>query len=118
MEKFYFTFGESGIQPYEDGWAEVEAPDLSIAIRAFANVHPSANNSITCEGYFTEDGFNRYEREKQLEKGGHGCRERIRATREVDAIGYLADDPIMITEKLTYQWETIEDPVHADGPEE
>ena len=110
MSKYFFTFSEQEGQPYHDGWTEVEAPDLSVAIRAFACFHPNKESWISCESYYTEDDFESYEKKKRLAKGGHGCHERIRATREVDVIGYLKDDPVTVTETLFYSWEAVDDP--------
>ena len=111
MSKYFFTFSEQEGQPYHDGWTEVEAPDLSIAIRAFACFHPNEESWISCESYYTEDDFESYEKKKRLAKGGHGCHERIMATKRVENLSGLTLIPKeMILETLCYSRVIIDDP--------
>ena len=69
MGKYYFTFGSDRYYPYHNGWVEVEAPDMSDAIKTFDEKYPNPRNNglINCAGIYSEYSFNK----TKMSKGGN-----------------------------------------------
>ena len=58
MAKFYFTYGTDKKFPFQGGWTEVEADNLSAAIKAFNIFHPERENGcVNCSFWYTEEQF-------------------------------------------------------------
>lgn len=60
MPKFYFTYGQSPLYPYQGGWTEVEAPDRPSARTIFKMFHPnlpSSEGMLNYAGLYTEEEF-------------------------------------------------------------
>lgn len=57
--KFYFTYGYDH-RPYNGGWTEVIAPDISTAVALFKAIHPPKDGDLLpCAGVYTEEQFQR-----------------------------------------------------------
>lgn len=60
MNKFYFTFGSDECFPYQYGWVEVMADDLSQAVDKFNNrFGVRIEGVINCAFFYTEQEFKR-----------------------------------------------------------
>lgn len=59
MERFYFTFGSGEQFPFQGGWIEVWAQDISTAALAFKKIYPNEENDsiLNCADYYTEKQF-------------------------------------------------------------
>jgi hypothetical protein len=80
MPKFYFTYGPDKHFPYQDGWTEVDAPDITTAHNLFRAIHPSKEQtSMNCAFIYTEDEWSRI---SMSIKGNFGkfCHEKISYT--------------------------------------
>ena len=73
LEKFYFTYGSDGGQPYCGGWSEVLAPNRSLACTAFRMVHPdNFPGFLNCASVYSAKEF---EKTKMFgSEGNFGCR--------------------------------------------
>lgn len=55
---WYFTYGQSGTQPFYGGWTEVTADTRAKAIELFREVHEDTSSGyINCAGIYSEKEF-------------------------------------------------------------
>lgn len=86
MATFYFTYSNSGSQPFRGGWTEVAAPDQETARRMFRAVHPDVQlGLLNCANVYDADYF---ACTKMPAQGNYGrwCWERL-SVEEVSADG-------------------------------
>lgn len=74
-EKFYFTFGNSEIQPYKNGWVIVEAPNEEIARGIFALIYPNKKDRSTlrCAFVYSEQEWKETSMYAYNDNLGAGC---------------------------------------------
>lgn len=78
MPKFYFTYASDDEKmPFKGGWTEIEAPDIRIAAKIFAALHPNEDDSevLNCADYYTEEAFRRTRMSREGNFGAF-CHER------------------------------------------
>lgn len=84
MSKFCFTYGTNPAFPFQGGWTEIEAPDMSAAQNIFRAFHPDYREGIlNCAFYYTEKAFKETEMYQSEDNLGAGCHEYIALVREV-----------------------------------
>lgn len=58
MGRYYFTYGNSGKQPFIGGWTIVTAPNRDIACKLFRAIHPDRMlGFLNCSSVYNEDEF-------------------------------------------------------------
>lgn len=78
LEKFYFTYGSDGGQPYCGGWSEVLGPNLSLACTAFRMVHPdNFPGFLNCSSVYSAKEFEKTKMFGSEGNFGRRCRETI-----------------------------------------
>ena len=82
MQKFYFTYGTDCDHPFKGGWTEVEAEDLTQAIRLFQVVHQDTpHKCLNCAFVYDEESF---KKTSMYTRGNFGafCHESIVLSRD------------------------------------
>lgn len=82
MGKFYFTYGSDERFPFQHGWTEIEAPDMSTACAAFRHYHPDRDPTdpcLNCAAVYTEAEFQDTVMFMQVHYHDR-CRERVTMT--------------------------------------
>ena len=59
MAKYYFTYGNHPVQPFEGGWTLIYAPCMAAAQQLFKMYHPNPDGSgtLTCSCFYTHMEF-------------------------------------------------------------
>lgn len=58
FQNFYFTFGSAPGFPFNRGWVEIQAPDISKACDIFNVIFPPRRKGVlNCAFVYTEDQF-------------------------------------------------------------
>lgn len=72
MNKYYFTYGTSEDFPFQRGWTEVVAPDLSAACSLFRMIHPDLyEHTLNCSDVYSEAEL---QRTQMYAEGNFGVR--------------------------------------------
>lgn len=79
MDKFYFTFGSGGSQPYTGGWVEIHADSKGEAIEKFNRAYPPRNMStyVNCAFIYRQKEFEETIMFKENDNLGYACHEII-----------------------------------------
>lgn len=112
MSKFYFTFGDNPFFPYQDGWAEVEAPDQYWAVMAYEKFHPKRPGSrfVNCALIYTDREWQNTQMAVNGSNFGAGCHEfiTVEIVRISDTFAPGTLEHITAEEKITYRCENLD----------
>ena len=108
MVKYYFTYGSDEEFPYQSGWTEVVAEDLSMAIAAFKMFHPNrdGSNFINCDAYYEASVFEDSRVVAAVKNRGYGCWDRITAKSSIVRKDEVGNE---ITQVIEFRREIVTD---------